>query len=124
MSHRSDKIDELEQVTTELNRTNILGNIHLFNLFLPLVLKGKAKKIITISSGHADLDLINELEVVNSALYAAFKAALNVIVAKYNAQYKKDGVLFVSIAPGVIDVGKFDDCMFLFAKTIVSIQLT
>lgn len=109
-SNRSEKVEELEQVTTELNRTNILGNIHLFNLFLPLVLKGKVKKVITISSGHADLELINELEVVNSGLYAAFKAALNVIVAKYNAQYKKDGVLFVSLSPGVIDVGKFNDC--------------
>ena len=122
--NRSDKLEELEQVTSELNRTNILGNIHLFNLFLPLVLKGKVKKVITLSSGHADLGLINDLEVVNSGLYAAFKAALNVIVAKYNAQYKKDGVLFVSISPGVVDVGKFDDCMCLITLSIVSMQLT
>ncbi|KAH6612412.1 putative short chain dehydrogenase [Boeremia exigua] len=103
-----DKIEELEQVLAELNQTNILGSMHLFNLFLPLVQKGRVKKVISLSSGVADLDLINDLEVGNSALYAAFKAALNVIVAKYNAQYKKDGVLFVSISPGVVDVGKFD----------------
>lgn len=93
----------------ELNQTNIIGNIHLFNLFLPLVMKGNIKKVITLSSGHADLDLINELDLEVSALYAAFKAALNVVVAKYNAQYKKDGVLFVSISPGVVEVGKFAD---------------
>lgn len=110
---RSDKVEELESVLRDLNRTNIAGNIHLFNLFLPLVLKGKVKKVIAISSGHGDLDLINNLEIENAALYAAYKAALNVIVAKYGAQYKKDGVLFVSISPGMVDVGHFDKGMLL-----------
>lgn len=70
-------------------------------------MNGKAKKVITISSGHADLDLVNSLEIENSALYAASKAAMNIIVAKFSAQYKKDGVLFVSISPGVVEVGHF-----------------
>lgn len=104
---RADKVDELEKVLTDLNQTNIIGNIHLYNLFLPLVLKGNVKKVITLTSGHADLDLINVYDVEVSALYSAFKAALNVIVAKYSAQYKRDGVLFVSISPGVVDVGSF-----------------
>ena len=88
-------------------QTNVVGNIHLFNLFLPLVMKGKVKKVISMSSGHADLDLINDLEIETQALYSASKAAMNVIVAKYNAQYKKDSVLFVSISPGVVEVGHF-----------------
>lgn len=88
-------------------QTNVTGNIHLFNLFLPLVMKGKVKKVIAISSGHADLDFINDLDVDTSALYSASKAALNVIVAKFNAQYKKDGVLFVSLSPGYVEVGHF-----------------
>ncbi len=75
----------METVLTELNKANIIGNIYIYNLFLPLVLKGRVKKVITISSAHADLYLINDIEVDNSALYSAFKAALNVIVAKYNA---------------------------------------
>ncbi|KAH8807957.1 putative short chain dehydrogenase [Xylogone sp. PMI_703] len=103
------KVEELEDVATKLFKTNVVGNIHLFNLFLPLVMKGKVKKVITISSGHADLDLINNLEIENSALYAASKAAVNVIVAKFNAQYKKDGVLFLSISPGFVEVGHFDN---------------
>ncbi|RYP17380.1 hypothetical protein DL765_004580 [Monosporascus sp. GIB2] len=102
-----DKVKELEDVSSKLFQTNVVGNIHFFNLFLPLVIKGKVKKVITISSGHADLDLINDLEIENSSLYAASKAAMNVIVAKFNAQYKKDGVLFVSISPGVVEVGHF-----------------
>lgn len=81
--------------------------MHLFNLFLPLVLKGQIKKVITISTGMADLDLINNCEVDIAGLYAASKAAMNVIVAKFNAQYKKDGVLFLSISPGLVEVGRF-----------------
>ena len=92
-------------------QTNVTGNIHLINLFMPLVLKGNVKKIIAISSGHADLSLINDIGVEVSALYSASKAALNVIVAKFSVQYKKDGVLIFSMSPGVVDVGHFDNGM-------------
>lgn len=106
-SIRADRVDEMEQVLIDLNKTNIIGNIHLYNLFLPQILKGNVKKVITLTSGHADLDLINKYDVSTATTYSAFKAALNVVVAKYSARYKKDGVLFVSISPGVVDVGQF-----------------
>ncbi|CAF9909978.1 MAG: hypothetical protein HETSPECPRED_009572 [Heterodermia speciosa] len=100
---------ELDAVADKLFKTNVTGNIHLFNLFIPLVLKGKAKKVIAITSGHADLEFINNFDVENSALYSASKAALNVIVAKFSAQYKKDGVLVFSLSPGAVEVGHFGD---------------
>lgn len=112
--NRSDKVEEVDAVSSQLSQTNVVGNIHLFHLFLPLVLKSKVKKVITISTGLADLDLTNECEVDIGALYAASKAAMNVIVAKFNAQYKKDGVLFLSISPGLVDTGHYADCMFPF----------
>jgi NAD(P)-dependent dehydrogenase (short-subunit alcohol dehydrogenase family) len=106
--HRAEKSDELDHAAEEAWTINVVGNIHLFNAFLPLVLKGKVKKVVAISSGHADLELINKYDLVNSPLYAASKAALNIIVAKYSAQYKKDGVLFLSLSPGVVEVGHFN----------------
>lgn len=109
--NRADQVEELEAISSNAFQTNVVGNIHFFNLFLPLIMKGKAKKVIAISSGHADIDLINDVEVDTQAVYAASKAALNVIVAKFSAQYKKDGVLFVSMSPGVVDVGHFQDSM-------------
>jgi NAD(P)-dependent dehydrogenase (short-subunit alcohol dehydrogenase family) len=112
MFKRGDHVEELEDVSSKLLQTNVVGNIHLFNLFLPLVLKGKVKKVIAISSGHADLDFINDLEVWSSALYSASKAAMNVIVAKFSAQYKKDGVLFLSLSPGFVEVGHFENGMY------------
>ncbi|RYP12904.1 hypothetical protein DL765_007120 [Monosporascus sp. GIB2] len=104
-----DKVEEIEAVTSELWQTNVVGNIHFFNLFIPLVMKGKVKKVIAITTGLADLDLTNDVEVEVGALYAASKAAMNLIVAKFNAQYKKQGVLFMSISPGVVDVGHYAD---------------
>lgn len=106
MFNRGNKVEELENVMSQLWKTNIVGNIHLFNLFLPLVQKSNVKKVIAISTGLADLDLTNDCDVDIAPLYSASKAALNIIVAKFNAQYKKDGVLFMSISPGVVEVGR------------------
>jgi short-subunit dehydrogenase involved in D-alanine esterification of teichoic acids len=100
----------VEKVLATLMQTNVVGNIHLFNLFIPLVLKGKVKKVIAISTGLADVNLTNECDIDIAPLYAASKGALNVIVAKFNAQYKKDGVLFMSISPGLVEVGRYDNC--------------
>ena len=83
------------------------GNVHLFHLFLPLVLKGNTKKVVVVSSGQADLDFINKYDVTPGSLYAASKAAMNMITAKFSAQYKSDGVLFLSISPGMVEVGHF-----------------
>ncbi|KAI0425527.1 putative short chain dehydrogenase [Xylaria sp. FL1042] len=105
-----DKVEELEIVSSQLWQTNVVGNIHLFNLFLPMVMKSKIKKVISISTGLADVDVTNDVEIDVGALYASSKAAMNLIVAKYNAQYKKEGVLFISISPGVVDVGHYDNC--------------
>lgn len=89
-------------------KTNVVGNIFLFSLFLPLLLKGTQKKVVFISSGHADLDLISKYEIESTGPYALGKAATNVVVAKFHAEYAKDGVLFMSISPGVVDTGHFD----------------
>ncbi|KAH8716743.1 putative short chain dehydrogenase [Phaeosphaeriaceae sp. PMI808] len=105
----NDKAEELDAVSAQLWQTNVIGNVHLFHLFMPLVLKGKAKKVITISTGLADIDLTNKVEIDIGALYAASKAAMNLIVAKFNVQYKKDGVLFMAVSPGVVEVGHYAD---------------
>lgn len=104
---RADKVQDFERISNEAFQVNVVGNMHLINLFLPLVLKGKVKKVVAITSGHADLDLINDYEIETSTIYAATKAGLNVIVSKFHAQYKKDGVLFLSLSPGVIETGQF-----------------
>lgn len=81
---------------------NVLGAIKTINAFLPLIKKGTVKKVITISSGMADLELINDLEIPVGAPYSISKGAVNVAMAKYNAVFKQEGILFLSISPGMV----------------------
>lgn len=100
---------DLEKDLRDCFNINVVSNIHLFNLYMPLVLKGNAKKVITISTGMADIDLITKFGVASAPSYAISKAAMNAAVAKFAAQYGKDGVLFMSISPGLVDTGAFDN---------------
>ncbi|KAF1954601.1 putative short chain dehydrogenase [Byssothecium circinans] len=88
--------------------TNVLGQIFLYDAFLPLVLKGRVKKVLSISTGMGDLDFNREWDHDHSLLYSASKAALNMVNVKFGAQYKKDGVLFLTVCPGVVDTGHYD----------------
>jgi NAD(P)-dependent dehydrogenase (short-subunit alcohol dehydrogenase family) len=95
----------------ELFQVNVVGNIHLFNLFLPLILKGKAKKVITISSGMGDFEMARKYNIFEDGSYSISKAAVNMAVAKFSAEYAKEGVLFLSICPGLVETGNFDNRM-------------
>lgn len=86
-------------------KTNVTGNIFLYSLFMPLILKGQTKKVVCITSGLAEIDTCNKLELKESPLYTISKAAMNLATCKFNAQYKKDGVLFIGICPGMVDHG-------------------
>lgn len=98
----ADEPEKLEADLSTMIKTNVVGNIYLFNLFMPLILRGDAKKVIFISTGMSDIGFSTKLEIEVSSLYTITKAAMNNAVTKFSAQYKKDGVLFLSICPGVI----------------------
>lgn len=89
-------------------KSNVVGTVHLFNVFSPLILKGRQKKVIAITSGMGDHDLVSKYDIEVTGPYAVSKAATNMVVAKFGAEYGKDGVLFMSICPGVVDTGHFD----------------
>lgn len=89
----------------ETFNVNVIGVMNTMSAFLPLILKSNVKKVITISTGMADTDLINKFGVANGVPYSISKGATNVMVAKYNAAYKEQGVLFLAISPGLVDTG-------------------
>lgn len=95
----------LEKDLMDSFRVNVIGVVKTINTFIPLIKRSSIKKVITISTGMADLDLVNKFEIDNAAPYAISKSAVNMTIAKYNALYKKDGILFVAISPGLIDTG-------------------
>ena len=89
----------------ETFETNVIGVMNTVSAFIPLILKSPIKKVITISTGMADTDMINKFGVANAVPYSISKGATNVMVAKYNAEYKDQGVLFLAISPGFVDTG-------------------
>ncbi|KAK6215762.1 short-chain dehydrogenase [Colletotrichum tabaci] len=96
---------KLEDDLLQSFKVNVVGNVHLFNLYIPLVLQSDVKKVITLSSGMADIDLINQYRLYNSAPYSISKGAVNIAVSKFHAQYAADGVLFMGICPGMVETG-------------------
>jgi len=84
-------------------KVNVVGVIHTINIFLPLLKNGKTKKVITLSTGLADLDTTIDSEFVASAPYSISKAAVNMVNVKYAAQYKSEGFVFLAISPGLVD---------------------
>lgn len=46
---------------------------------------------------------MNATKLANAAPYAISKAALNIMVAKLGAEYEEQGILFISLCPGLVD---------------------
>ena len=82
---------------------NFFSAIYTTNAFLPLLLAGDAKKVISITSGTADENVILTTEVAGAVGYAVSKTAMNAMMAKYAAQYKEQGVKFLALSPGWVE---------------------
>lgn len=95
----------LEEEMLDLFRVNVVGNAHLFNLFVPLIQKGNAKKAIAISSSIAEPAMTKMGKLTLGYPYAVSKGALNTLITKFQAQYIDDGVLFLAVCPGAVDTG-------------------
>ncbi|TVY84580.1 putative oxidoreductase [Lachnellula suecica] len=98
----------LDEDLISLFQVNVIGNIRLFNTFLPLIKNGPTKKIATLSSGFTDEKLTVDYEVFESAPYSISKSAMNMVTAKYQAEFKKEGVIFMGVCPGTVDTGHND----------------
>ncbi|KAF2098434.1 NAD(P)-binding protein [Rhizodiscina lignyota] len=101
-----------EQLRTEFNQamsTNALGPLFATNAFLPLVRAGKAKKIVVISSGMADMDGMAMAGIAASVAYSASKAAVNLVVAKTALDLKPDGIAILALSPGLVTTSGSDE---------------
>ncbi|KAJ6461999.1 hypothetical protein C8R47DRAFT_1058235 [Mycena vitilis] len=94
--------EALEHDMLDNFKTNTIGVVHAINAFLPLLKNGSAKKVLTLSSGLGDLPGTLLAGAPGEVSYSISKAALNMVVAKYAAQYKADGFVFLAICPGAV----------------------
>ncbi|KAJ5756603.1 short-chain dehydrogenase [Penicillium manginii] len=83
--------------------TAIYGGLWTTNAFLPLIEKGVQKKIVHISSGMADLDLIKASGLSYAVAYSVSKAGMNVQVAKYATELAPKGIKVLALSPGWVD---------------------
>lgn len=84
--------------------TNTIGPFYAINAFLPLVRAGQTKKIVVMSIGMADPDFALEAGPMAAGHipYCVSKAALNMIVSKFAAELRDEGVTMLSLSPGVV----------------------
>ncbi len=99
----------MEDDLNEMFQVNVVGNIRLFNVFLPIIKNGQTKKIVTISSGMTDEKLAVKFELYEAPTYSITKTAMNMVNVKYQAEFKKDGIIFMGVCPGNVDTGHYNN---------------
>lgn len=98
--------DHLDTFIDAMNKsvdTNVVGAVYVTNAFLSLIEQGKEKKIVHITTGHGDTDLILGSGFAALLPYGASKAMLNNVVARYGMELQPKGIHVVAISPGFID---------------------
>jgi len=83
-------------------KTNVIGTTHTINAFLPLILAGSSKKVIVVSSSVGSLGFTLSSGFSVAVPYAASKAAVNMIVAKFAVRFRKEGLVFLAVNPGLV----------------------
>jgi NAD(P)-dependent dehydrogenase (short-subunit alcohol dehydrogenase family) len=71
--------------------TGVYGALWITNALLPLIERGKNKKIIHITSGMADEGLIKAMGISYGVPYGVAKSGMNLLVAKYAAELAPHG---------------------------------
>jgi len=94
--------DLLDGDMTRFFKVNVLGVIHTINAFLPLLRAGDMKKCILITSTVGTPKFTAFANYSYAPGYNMSKAALNLACAKYAAQYKSEGIVFLCITPGLV----------------------
>ncbi|EJD36366.1 putative short-chain dehydrogenase [Auricularia subglabra TFB-10046 SS5] len=82
--------------------TNVIGYVLATNAFLPLLKKGTLKKVLALGSGMADPALVLRAGYAYGPAYGVSKMALEMAMVKYAVKYKKDGFVFLTVSPGMV----------------------
>ncbi|KAL7904964.1 putative short-chain dehydrogenases/reductase [Trichoderma velutinum] len=78
---------------------NVVGTLQLLRGFLPLVQKSKVKKIMVLTSSLGSIDQAVTTPGLANA-YSVAKAGLNMLIRKWSATLKSDGITAALIHPG------------------------
>ncbi|KAI0328959.1 short-chain dehydrogenases/reductase [Cubamyces sp. BRFM 1775] len=97
---------QLEDDLVDAFRTNVVGVVHTTNAFLPLLRKGTAKKVVSLSTPISLPEVTLVTGFAAHSPYCVSKAALNQVVTKYAAELREEGFTFLAISPGVVNTAE------------------
>ncbi|KAF2130688.1 NAD(P)-binding protein [Dothidotthia symphoricarpi CBS 119687] len=97
------KEKELKNEIDACMNVNLLGAINSINCFLPLIRSGELKKIIYITSPSGDAEFTRKCGVTVTIGYTVTKAAMNLVISKYAAELKGEGIKTLALSPGWVD---------------------
>lgn len=81
-------------------KTNVLGNIFIFKLIYPLMLKKQSRKVIFISSIAGR---ITEFVGMPLAAYGLSKVSVNMLTKFLTLDHQAENFIFLPVHPGVVD---------------------
>lgn len=82
--------------------SNVIGVRNVTRAMLPLLRSSQEKKVINISSALGSIGLTNAFSFSPScAAYKVSKAALNMLTRQWAVSFKEDGIIVLSVSPGV-----------------------
>lgn len=88
------------ELSTAIN-TNVITTHLMISQMLPLLEKGKLKKIINISTSLGSIAYARQTSFAPVHAYKISKAALNMLTVQYALDLEKEGFTVVAISPGV-----------------------
>jgi len=99
-----ESMDTLDAEFIEAFKVNTLGAVHSVDAFLPLLRAGGTKKIVVISTGGGERDVVWKTRLIGTAAYSVTKCAENMVMTKYAAELADEGFVVAAISPGNVDV--------------------
>ncbi|KAH8828645.1 short-chain dehydrogenase-like protein [Flagelloscypha sp. PMI_526] len=99
MNRTTDDIQTMNNLE-ETFRVNVIGTHIVTTEFLPLLKKGKGKKIINISSPVGSLTIAPHLTMFQTPAYKISKAALNMLTVQWANDFGKEGFSVFALSPG------------------------
>jgi len=112
----------------EAFETNVLGVIRVTRVFVPLLEKGTAPRVVNISSGAGS---VTAKDNHGYYAYAASKAALNMVTRAMASEFRPRGICVVAMTPGWVktEMGgpnaplKPEESARAIAKTITTLTM-
>ncbi|KAK3984331.1 hypothetical protein QBC44DRAFT_337171 [Cladorrhinum sp. PSN332] len=95
----SDGVKSMDTLQHDLT-TNVMGVHWVTQAFLPILQKGKMKKVVNITTTLGSITLAQQMAVYACPAYKISKAAMNALTVQWALDYEKEGFTFVAVSPG------------------------